>query len=92
MSEHGRQWAEHHVAGGYHEQDWGPPPSADCELIGTYQGARETIAVRLVDGVTGVPELEIQWGGEEGAKITVLNEETALLYLIRDGAIEVVPD
>ncbi len=91
MSQYGRQWMEHHVEAGYHEQDWGPPPTADSQLIGTYESARGEIVVRLQpDGESGVAELEIEWA--DGAKVTVLNEETALRYLAMDGAVELEPD
>jgi hypothetical protein len=85
MSAHGRQWKEHHVAAGYHEQEWGPPPTVESQLIGSYQSTRGVITVRLVPaGESGVAELELEW--ENGPKVTVLNEETALLYLAQDGA------
>ncbi len=88
MTAHGRQWADHHIAAGYHEQDWGPPPTVDCELLGSYESATGTMTVSLVQGESGVAELEIAWA--DGGKVTVLNEETALKYLILEGAAEIV--
>jgi len=90
MSAHGRKWLDHHTAAGYHLQDWGPPPTEKSELLGTYQGVNGAVTVRLVDGETGVKELEIEW--ENGPKVTVINEETALKYLALEGAVEMEPD
>jgi hypothetical protein len=89
MTEHGRNWTDEHVAAGYHEQDWGPPPSDKAEVIGTYEGTKGRVAVRLVErGPTGVAELELEW--ENGQVLTVLNESVARQYLILEGAVRVL--
>lgn len=86
-----RRWSDPlHVDAGYHEQEWGPVPTPDHELIGTYEGAGGVIIhVRhVVKGVTGNPEFEIEWQG--GHRVTVVDDSTALRYLIEYGAVEVV--
>lgn len=85
MSKYGRTWTDEHVAAGYHEQDFGPLPTADSDLIGEYQGFDGdkpiTITVRFVpDGSTG-PEFALQFGVPEGAQVTVVNEATVEEYL-----------
>jgi hypothetical protein len=88
MTEYGRTWNEDQTAAGYHEQDWGPEPTADSEVIGVYASG---IEVRLHEGTgTGLAEFEIEWPG--GSKVTVLNEATVLAYLAMEGDAEVVPD
>lgn len=86
MSEYGRKWTDEHKAAGYHEQDFGPLPTADSDLIGAYDGFDGdkpiVIVVRHIeDGHTG-PEFEIQFGIPEGAKVTVVNEATVEEYLL----------
>lgn len=80
---------EVHTDAGYHEQEWGPVPTADHELIGTYEDADgSAVHVRHVErGVTGNPEFEIEWEG--GHKVTVLDDSTAIRYLVQCGAAEV---
>lgn len=76
-----------HLAAGYDEQEWGPIPTAKHALIGDYEAADGTVvSVRyLEEGPSGNPELEIQFG-EDGAKVTVLDEATAIQYLLDVGA------
>lgn len=89
MNEHGRQWSEEQVAAGYHEQDWGPPPTEKSKVIGAYEGARGNIVVRLIEkGPSGVAELELAW--ENGPTMTVINESVAQQYLVLDGAIKML--
>jgi len=85
MTQYGRIWDDTHKAAGYHEQDFGPLPNADSELIGDYQGFDGDkpiiISVRhLAEGQTG-PEFEIQFGKPDGARVTVVNEATVEQYL-----------
>lgn len=88
MSE--RIW-EHpaHIDAGYHEQEWGPIPTPDHELIGTYEGTDGQIihVSHVPKGVTGNPEFEIAW--QAGHKVTVLDADTVLVYLLKAGAAEV---
>lgn len=87
--QHRRNWHDLHREAGYHLQKWGPVPTPNSELVGTYEcvhhGVPMLVTVRhLPAGPTGAPELEIEW--EDGMKVTVLDEATALEYLIRDQA------
>lgn len=76
----------------YAKQQWGPVPTADHQLLGDYTTqAGEELSVRyLAEGPTGNPEFELQYGGPDGYKITVLDEATALAYLVEAGAAELV--
>lgn len=83
-----------YINAGYHTQEWGPLPHDAHELIGTYSTPDGTITVRVIDGASGHPEFELTWnenGEEHGGKVTVLDEATALAYLIPAGAVEVTP-
>ena len=92
VKQHGRKFDQIHKDAGYHLQDWGPPPTPDSELIGTYEGSYAgeavTLDVRhLAVGPTGAAEFEIQFGGEYGSKVTVLNEDVVLQYLAVYGVV-----
>lgn len=89
-----RQWDPLHIEAGYHEQEWVGIPTADHELLGTYDcvhgGVEQQVTVRfLASGLTG-PEFELEW--TDGHKVTVVDADTALQYLALDGAVELVPD
>lgn len=85
-----------YIDAGYHDQEWGPHPHVESEILGTYiTGEGGTITVRHIEqGVSGHPEFELTWdedGDEHRGKVTVLDEATALAYLVADGAATVEP-
>lgn len=89
-----RKWSKHHLEAGYHLREWAAP-AADSELIGTYScvinGQPTTVEVSwLAEGSTGGPELELDW--KDFHTVTVLDEETAIAYLVMCGAITVEDD
>jgi hypothetical protein len=86
-----RSWNEQQIAAGYHEQEWGTA-SPDSQLVGTYRAADGTTVMvgHLPVGTSGGPEFEIEW--ETGLRVTVIDEATALLYLIDAGAAEYEDD
>lgn len=80
-----RSFDQIHLDANYHEQIWGQHSTDDHELHGTYQGRDGLIEVRHVArGRTGGPEFELEW--EDGMKVSVLDDVTALAYLISHGA------
>lgn len=87
-----RKWTETQIAAGYDQQQWGPVPDKDCPTIGTYTYAdasgRHTIDVAwIAEGPTGAPELVVAFDADAGGPaMTVLDEATAVGYLIMHGA------
>lgn len=79
------------IDAGYHEQVWGTPATPDHELLGEYVGFDEiTVTVSYVKhGVSGNPEFELAW--LDGHKVTVLDDATAIRYLLDAGCAVVEP-
>lgn len=82
---HGRTFENHPT---YAEQEWGPIPTPQDPIIGTYDTPLDgVIAVRYLEkGPSGNPELELEWG--DGMMVTVMDAACAWLYLNRDHAVK----
>lgn len=83
--EHGRTFQNHPS---YAEQKWGPIPTRDDAIIGTYDTPLDgVIAVRYLEkGPSGNPEFEVEWS--DGMMVTVLDAACAFQYLDRDHAVK----
>lgn len=82
-----RNWDAIHVDAGYHEQEWGPVPTAEAAIVGEYAYERDgggEIRVSFEPrGVTGA-EFALEWS--DGMRVTVVDEATAVQYLEHYGA------
>jgi hypothetical protein len=96
---HGQEWGEHstpdHELHGKYETDLfversfrlGNDPDGEVVI----RNVPVTVSVsHLESGPTGGPEFLLEWS--DGMKVTVLDADTAVLYLTDSGAITVEPD
>ena len=82
----GRVWTDPaHVAAGYHEQVFGPIPTAQSKLLGrhAFQNGHTVVVEYLAKGPSGNPELRLEW--QDGPAVTVVDEACAQGYLALEG-------